>query len=58
MAWYEEAVFYHIYPLGMTDAPKENTYGEPVHRLNNLIQWIQHIKDIGCNAIYIGCLSR
>ena len=56
MAWYEEAVFYHIYPLGMTDAPKENTYGEPVHRLNNLIQWIQHIKDIGCNAIYIGPL--
>ncbi len=56
MAWYDEAVFYHIYPLGMTDAPKENTYGEPVHRLNNLIQWIQHIKDIGCNAIYIGPL--
>ncbi len=56
MAWYDEAVFYHIYPLGMADAPKENTYGEPVHRLNNLIPWIQHIKDIGCNAIYIGPL--
>lgn len=56
MAWYDEAVFYHIYPLGMADAPKENTYGEPVHRLNHLIPWIQHIKDIGCNAIYIGPL--
>lgn len=56
MAWYDEAVFYHIYPLGMADAPKENTYGEPVHRLNNLIPWIQHIKEIGCNAIYIGPL--
>ncbi len=56
MAWYDEAVFYHIYPLGMADAPKENTYGEPVHRLNNLIPWIRHIKDIGCNAIYIGPL--
>lgn len=56
MAWYDEAVFYHIYPLGMADAPKENSYGEPVHRLNNLIPWIQHVKNIGCNAIYIGPL--
>ena len=23
--WYEEAVFYHMYPLGMTGAPKYNT---------------------------------
>ena len=56
MAWYDEAVFYHIYPLGMTGAPKENTYGEPVHRLNTLLPWISHIKEIGCNAIYIGPL--
>ena len=34
MAWYDEAVFYHIYPLGLTGAPKQNSYGEPVSRLN------------------------
>lgn len=56
MAWYEEAVFYHIYPLGLTGAPKQNSYGEPVHRLNTLLPWIFHIKEIGCNAIYIGPL--
>lgn len=56
MAWYDEAVFYHIYPLGLTGAPKENAYEEPVHRLNTLIPWIGHIKKIGCNAIYIGPL--
>lgn len=56
MAWYDEAIFYHIYPLGLCDAPKENTYAEPVHRLNSLIPWISHIKEIGCNAIYIGPL--
>ena len=56
MAWYEEAVFYHIYPLGLTGAPKQNPYGEPVHRLNEMIPWIGHIKEIGCNAIYIGPL--
>lgn len=56
MAWYDEAVFYHIYPLGLTGAPKQNSYGEPEHRLNTLIPWISHIKEIGCNAIYIGPL--
>ena len=56
MAWYDEAVFYHIYPLGLTGAPKQNSYGEPVHRLNTLLPWIGHIKEIGCNAIYIGPL--
>ena len=56
MAWYNEAVFYHIYPLGMTGAPKLNDYGKPVHRLNKLIAWLPHIKELGCNAIYIGPL--
>jgi glycosidase len=56
MAWYDEAVFYHIYPLGLTGAPKQNPYGEPVSRLNTLLPWISHIKRIGCNAIYIGPL--
>lgn len=56
MAWYDEAVFYHIYPLGLAGAPKENSYGEPEHRLNALLPWISHIKEIGCDAIYIGPL--
>jgi len=56
MAWYDEAIFYHIYPLGLCGAPKENNYGEPVHRLRELLPWIRHIKEIGCNAIYIGPL--
>ena len=56
MAWYDEAVFYHIYPLGLTGAPKTNSYGEPEHRLNTLVPWISHIKEIGCTALYIGPL--
>ena len=56
MAWYEEAVFYHIYPLGLTGAPKQNDYSEPVHRMKKLIPWIDHMKEIGCSALYIGPL--
>ena len=56
MAWYDEAVFYHIYPFGLTGAPKQNAYEAPVHRLNTLLPWISHIHDLGCNALYIGPL--
>lgn len=56
MAWYDEAVFYHIYPLGLCGAPKENSYGEPEHRLRAAMAWIDHIKETGFNAIYIGPL--
>ncbi len=58
MAWYDEAVFYHIYPLGLTGAPKTNDYGEPVHRLNTLLPWIGHLKKLGFTALYIGPLFQ
>lgn len=56
MAWYDEAVFYHIYPLGLLGCPHENEYREPVHRLAGLKPWIRHISETGCNGIYIGPL--
>ena len=56
MAWYDESVFYHIYPLGLTGAPKHNDYGEPAHRLRNLIPWIGHMKKLGFTGLYIGPL--
>lgn len=56
MAWYDEAIFYHIYPLGLTGAPKENKCEEVQHRLGELTMWINHVKEIGCTALYIGPL--
>ena len=56
MSWSNEAIFYHIYPLGLTGAPKHNDYSAPVSRLNTLLPWIDHIKEIGCTALYIGPL--
>lgn len=56
MSWYNEAIFYHIYPLGLSGAPKQNDYSTPVHRLNTLLPWIDHIKAIGYTALYIGPL--
>ena len=54
--WYEEAEFYHIYPIGLTGAPRKNESEETVHRFSTLEQWLPHIADLGCTAIYIGPL--
>lgn len=54
--WYERAVFYHIYPLGMTGAPMQNTESAVTDRFTELDQWIPHMQDLGCSAVYIGPL--
>ncbi len=56
MSWFENAVFYHIYPLGLTGAPPQNPYEAPVHRLNALRPWAAHLAELGCTALYIGPL--
>ena len=56
MSWYDEAIIYHIYPLGMTGAPKQNSYDEVEHRLNTLLPFITQIKELSFNALYIGPL--
>lgn len=57
VTWYEKAVFYHMYPLGMTGAPLENNPDTPVvHRFEELDKWVPHMKDLGCTALYIGPL--
>lgn len=54
--WFEEAVFYHMYPIGMTGAPRRNEGTEVVHRFDKLMKWLPHVASLGCTAIYIGPL--
>ena len=49
--WFEESVFYQIYPLGFTGAPFEND-GILTSRILKVIDWIPHIKKLGANAVY------
>ena len=58
MAWYNEAIFYHIYPLGLTGAEKLNEYKAPESRINKLYDWVDHIREIGFDALYIGPLCE
>ncbi|MBR3076906.1 MAG: alpha-glucosidase C-terminal domain-containing protein [Oscillospiraceae bacterium] len=56
MSWYQNAVIYHIYPLGLTGAPMQNPGAEPVRRLASLYPWVDHLAGLGFNALYIGPL--
>ena len=49
--WYEEAVFYQIYPLGFCGAPFEND-GVHASRILKVIDWIPHLVKLNINAIY------
>ncbi len=49
--WAYESVFYQIYPLGLCGAPAQND-GKIVPRILKIIDWIGHIKDCGCNAVW------
>ena len=49
--WYEESVFYQIYPLGFCNAPFEND-GILTSRILKVLDWIPHMKKLGCNAVY------
>lgn len=54
MAWYDSAIFYHIYPLGMVGAEKRNDSGAIRRRFSELTACIPYLKVLGCNAVYIG----
>lgn len=49
--WYDEAVFYQIYPLGFCDALYNND-GVVISRIGKVKEWIPHMKKLGINAIY------
>ena len=53
MYWVNESVFYHIYPLGFTGAPRIND-GKLEYRLDKVLDFIPHFKEMNVNAIYFG----
>lgn len=54
MSWYENAIIYHIYPLGFCGAPKYNEGGAPVRRLEKVLDWIPHLQEMNVDAVYFG----
>lgn len=52
--WIDNAIFYHIYPLGATNAPQINDHtSQPFSRIAAIHGWLDHIQSLGANAIYL-----
>ena len=49
--WFDESVFYQIYPLGFCGAERENDFGEVRHRFGKIEEEIDYIKECGFNAV-------
>ena len=49
-AWFEEAVVYQIYPLGLCGAPLDND-GVTVPRIRRILDWVDHIKALGATTV-------
>ena len=55
MSWDQDAIFYHLFPLGCLGAPERNSFdGAPTNRQSNLIGWIDYLEDLGVNALLLG----
>jgi len=53
--WFDESVVYQIYPLGLCGAPSEND-GVVQHRILRLLDWVEHLKKLGANALLLNPL--
>ena len=51
--WFDDAVIYQIYPLGLCGAPLKNEGPDPEHphRILRLLDWVDHIKDLGATCV-------
>lgn len=50
--WFDDAVVYQIYPLGLCGAPLYND-GQPSHRILRLRDWVEHIKALGADTVLL-----
>lgn len=52
---FADKVFYHIYPLGLGNCPKENDFHQEAGNFFEVFATdLDRIKNLGCNAIYLG----
>ena len=49
--WFDESVFYQIYPLGFCGAERQNDFGEVRHRRSLIEAEIPRLKELGIGAV-------
>jgi len=55
--WPEHVMWWHVYPLGFVGAPIREGVdpgADPVHRLERLVPWLDHVIALGLNGLLLG----
>lgn len=55
--WPEHVMWWHVYPLGFVGAPIRDGVdpdAAPVHRLDRLEPWLDHVIELGLNGLLLG----
>ncbi len=57
--WAQDAIIYHLFPLGSTGAPAQNNFSgdftnEPSGRLNTLHDWLPYLSELGVTTLLLG----
>lgn len=53
--WVPHAIWWQVYPLGFVGAfPAADRPGPGEHRLNRLIDWLDHAIELGCSGVALG----
>ncbi len=59
-AWPTTSIWWHVYPLGFTGAPRTAAEAgpDPVPRLRRLEPWLEHVLDLGADGLLLGPVFR
>ncbi|GEN78493.1 alpha-amylase family glycosyl hydrolase [Actinotalea fermentans] len=49
-----DRTWWHVYPLGFTDAPATRVGGPHEPRLRRLLPWLDHARDLGATGLLLG----
>lgn len=55
--WPEHVLWWHLYPLGFVGAPIRDGVdpdAEPIHRLDRIDAWLDHVIELGLNGLLLG----
>jgi cyclomaltodextrinase len=54
-AWVQDALWWHVYPLGFVGAEQHADLEQPVvHRLTHLAGWLDHAVELGASGLALG----
>lgn len=56
MAWIDDTIWWHVYPLGFTGVPVREADVAPAARLRHVTEWLDYAIELGASGLLLGPL--